>query len=175
MGARPNGISIARAKTQSRSGRAEKGQPMALAPPVLCHTVPMAPEHRHVAATVRDGAGQCPLCARSNGLSANASPLLSLTRRRHQLSPAQRQLNPLAHVALLLDIRWRVELRRRLHTCRRHYPGVGSERILRSFHPDVRISLPRKGCRVDLRIVLFEACSAFTRGCGLHTRAVTNS
>src|SRR2546425_12702275 len=26
-----------------------------------------------------------------------------------------------------------------------------------------RISLPRKGCRVDLRIVLFEACSAFTR------------
>ena len=26
-----------------------------------------------------------------------------------------------------------------------------------------RISLPRKGCRVGLRIVLFEACSAFTR------------
>jgi hypothetical protein len=25
------------------------------------------------------------------------------------------------------------------------------------------ISLPRKGCRVGLRIVLFEACSAFTR------------
>src|SRR5258706_11769822 len=25
-----------------------------------------------------------------------------------------------------------------------------------------RISLPRKGCRVSLRIVLFEACSAFT-------------
>src|ERR1700720_4783866 len=25
-----------------------------------------------------------------------------------------------------------------------------------------RISLPRKGCRVGLRIVLFEACSAFT-------------
>src|SRR6202022_1307499 len=32
-----------------------------------------------------------------------------------------------------------------------------------------RISLPRKGCRVGLRIVLFEACSAFTRvtGCTL--------
>jgi hypothetical protein len=31
------------------------------------------------------------------------------------------------------------------------------------------ISLPRKGCRVGLRIVLFEACSAFTRvaGCTL--------
>src|SRR5712672_2770944 len=26
-----------------------------------------------------------------------------------------------------------------------------------------RISLPRKGCRVGLRIVLFEDCSAFTR------------
>src|SRR6516225_8636626 len=34
--------------------------------------------------------------------------------------------------------------------------------LLRSFTPS-RISLPRKGCRVGLRIVLFEACSAFTR------------
>ena len=30
-------------------------------------------------------------------------------------------------------------------------------------HLPSRISLPRKGCRVGLRIVLFEACSAFTR------------
>src|SRR6266481_2858850 len=30
-------------------------------------------------------------------------------------------------------------------------------------HSPNRISLPRKGCRVGLRIVLFEACSAFTR------------
>ena len=30
-------------------------------------------------------------------------------------------------------------------------------------HSLSRISLPRKGCRVGLRIVLFEACSAFTR------------
>src|SRR6266853_2370826 len=29
-------------------------------------------------------------------------------------------------------------------------------------HSPSRISLPRKGCRVGLRIVLFEACSAFT-------------
>ena len=35
-------------------------------------------------------------------------------------------------------------------------------RTLRSASPS-RISLPRKGCRVGLRIVLFEACSAFTR------------
>jgi len=30
-------------------------------------------------------------------------------------------------------------------------------------HPSSRISLPRNGCRVGLRIVLFEICSAFTR------------
>src|SRR5450756_973837 len=30
-------------------------------------------------------------------------------------------------------------------------------------HAPGRISLPRKGCRVGLRIVLFEDCSAFTR------------
>src|ERR1700732_262207 len=30
-------------------------------------------------------------------------------------------------------------------------------------HSPSRISLPRKGCRVGLRIVLFEICSAFTR------------
>src|SRR5208282_5109843 len=29
-------------------------------------------------------------------------------------------------------------------------------------HSPSRINLPRKGCRVGLRIVLFEACSAFT-------------
>jgi hypothetical protein len=49
-----------------------------------------------------------------------------------------------------------------LCTCRRHYPGAASERIA-SLISSRRISLPRKGCRVDLRIVLFEACSAFTR------------
>jgi hypothetical protein len=49
-----------------------------------------------------------------------------------------------------------------LCTCRRHYPGAASERIA-SIISSRRISLPRKGCRVDLRIVLFEDCSAFTR------------
>ena len=42
-----------------------------------------------------------------------------------------------------------------LCTCRRHYPGAASERIV-SLISSRRISLPRKGCRVDLRIVLFE-------------------
>src|SRR6266516_875431 len=50
----------------------------------------------------------------------------------------------------------------RLCTCRRHYPGAAPERIT-SLISSRRISLPRKGCRVDLRIVLFEDCSAFTR------------
>ena len=49
-----------------------------------------------------------------------------------------------------------------LCTCCRHYPGAAAGRTLRSASPS-RISLPRKGCRVGLRIVLFEACSAFTR------------
>src|SRR5712664_609237 len=49
-----------------------------------------------------------------------------------------------------------------LFTCCRHYPGAAAGRTLRSASPS-RISLPRKGCRVGLRIVLFEACSAFTR------------
>ena len=49
-----------------------------------------------------------------------------------------------------------------LCTCCRHYPGAADGRIA-SLIPPSRISLPRKGCRVGLRIVLFEACSAFTR------------
>jgi hypothetical protein len=49
-----------------------------------------------------------------------------------------------------------------LCTCRRHYPGAASGRIASLISPS-RISLPRKGCRVGLRIVVFEVCSAFTR------------
>src|SRR5450756_360628 len=49
-----------------------------------------------------------------------------------------------------------------LCTCRRHYPGAASGRTASLISPR-RISLPRKGGRVGLRIVLFEACSAFTR------------
>jgi len=46
-------------------------------------------------------------------------------------------------------------------TCRRHYPGAAPGRIA-SLTSSRRVSLPRKGCRVGLRIVLFEDCSAFT-------------
>ena len=49
-----------------------------------------------------------------------------------------------------------------LCTCCRHYPGAAAGRPVSLINPS-RISLPRKGCRVGLRIVLFEACSAFTR------------
>jgi hypothetical protein len=49
-----------------------------------------------------------------------------------------------------------------LCTCCRHYPGAASGRTVSLTSPS-RVSLPRKGNRVGLRIVLFEACSAFTR------------
>ena len=49
-----------------------------------------------------------------------------------------------------------------LCTCCRQYPGAAAERIALLISPS-RISLPRNGSRVGLRIVLFEACSAFTR------------
>src|SRR3989337_1817462 len=49
-----------------------------------------------------------------------------------------------------------------LCACCRHYPGAASGGTASLIHPS-RVSLPRKGCRVGLRIVLFEACSAFTR------------
>src|ERR1700694_1426417 len=53
-----------------------------------------------------------------------------------------------------------------LCTCCRHYPGAASGRIVSLTSPS-RVSLPRKGRRVGLRIVLFEACSAVTRVTGL--------
>src|SRR6202795_4457937 len=49
-----------------------------------------------------------------------------------------------------------------LCTVCRPYPGAAAGRTASLIHPS-RISLPRKGYRVGLRIVLFEACSAFTR------------
>src|SRR5262245_34642487 len=49
-----------------------------------------------------------------------------------------------------------------LCTCFRHCPGDASVGTTLLISP-TRISLPRKGRRVGLRIVLFEACSAFTR------------
>ena len=49
-----------------------------------------------------------------------------------------------------------------LCTCCRHYPGAATGRIASLTSPS-RVSLPRYGSRVGLRIVLFEVCSAFTR------------
>src|SRR5258705_3753062 len=49
-----------------------------------------------------------------------------------------------------------------LCTCCRHYPGAAAGRTASLTSPS-RVSLPRKGRRVGLRIVLSEACSAFTR------------
>ena len=49
-----------------------------------------------------------------------------------------------------------------LCTCCRHYPGA-ADGLRRCSNSPIHISLPRKGRRVGLHIVLFEACSAFTR------------
>src|SRR5215469_3110812 len=49
-----------------------------------------------------------------------------------------------------------------LCTCCRHYPGTATGGLASLASPS-RVSLPRYGCRVGLCIVLFEACSAFTR------------
>src|SRR5882762_6250373 len=53
-------------------------------------------------------------------------------------------------------------LRCPITACCRHYPDAATGRIASLTAPS-RISLPRSGGRVGLRIVLFEACSAFTR------------
>ena len=71
----------------------------------------------------------------------------------------------LAGVRLVIaDLALGLPVLRTLSLCTycRHYPGAAAERTASLIHPS-RISLPRKGCRVGLRIVLFEACSAFTR------------
>ena len=49
-----------------------------------------------------------------------------------------------------------------LCTCCRHYPGAATGCIA-SLTSSSRVSLPRYGGQVGLRIVLFEVCSAFTR------------
>jgi hypothetical protein len=49
-----------------------------------------------------------------------------------------------------------------LYACCRHYPGAAARSTASLIQPS-RVSLPRYGSRVGLRIDLFEACSAFTR------------
>jgi hypothetical protein len=47
-----------------------------------------------------------------------------------------------------------------LCTCCRHYPGAATVFVFGQSHS--RVSLPRYSFQVDLRIVIFEVCSAFT-------------
>ena len=49
-----------------------------------------------------------------------------------------------------------------LCTCCRHYPGAAAGRIASLIYSAVS-AFPENPCRVGLRIVLFEVCSAFTR------------
>ncbi len=63
-----------------------------------------------------------------------------------------------------------------LCTCCRHYPGAAAGWMVSLGRPAVS-AFPRKGHRVGLRIVLFEACSAFTRvtACTLALSPIRNT
>jgi hypothetical protein len=101
-------------------------------------------------------------------LELRSLPSTGITRLQRYCEPLRHPRAPglsLAGVRLVIpDHALRLPVLRMLSlcTCRRHYPGTASGRIA-SLISSRRISLPRKGCRVGLRIVLFEACSAFTR------------
>ena len=101
-------------------------------------------------------------------LELRSLPSAGVTRLQRYCEPLRHPIAPglsLAGVRLIIaDHALGLPVFRALSlcTCRRHYPGTASGRIA-SLISSRRISLPRKGCRVGLRIVLFEDCSAFTR------------
>src|ERR1022692_1405294 len=101
-------------------------------------------------------------------LELRSLPSTGVTRLQRYYEPLRHPIAPglsLAGVRLIIaDHALGLPVFRALSlcTCRRHYPGAASGRIA-SLTSSRRISLPRKGCRVGLRIVLFEDCSAFTR------------
>src|SRR5580693_8170539 len=101
-------------------------------------------------------------------LELRSLPSTGVTRLRRYCEPLRHPRAPdlsLAGVRLIIPDRALgppVLRALSLCTCCHHYPGAAAGRTLRSASPS-RISLPRKGCRVGLRIVLFEDCSAFTR------------
>ena len=109
-------------------------------------------------------------------LELRSLPSTGITRLRRYYEPLRRPRAPslsLAGVRLVIpDHAVGLPVLRALSlcTCCRHYPGAASGRIT-SLISSRHSSLPRKGCRVGLRIVLFEVYSRY----GLHTRAVTNS
>src|ERR1022692_3562344 len=101
-------------------------------------------------------------------LELRSLPSTGVTRLQRYYEPLRHPIAPglsLAGVRLIIaDHALGLPVFRALSlcTCRRHYPGAASGRIA-SLTSSRRISLPQKGCRVGLRIVLFEDCSAFTR------------
>jgi hypothetical protein len=100
-------------------------------------------------------------------LELRSLPSTGVTRLQRYYEPLRRPKAPSLSLAgfrlVIADHAMGLPVLRTLSlcTCCRHCPGAAAGRTLRSASPN-RISLPRKGCRVGLRIVLFEDCSAFT-------------
>ena len=95
---------------------------------------------------------------------ANYFEVGAVTKAYRAITPG-RPARPLAGVRLVIpDHALRLPVLRTLClcTCCRHYPGAAAGRTASLIHSS-RVSLPRNPCRVGLRIVLFEVCSAFTR------------
>jgi hypothetical protein len=94
-------------------------------------------------------------------LELRSRPSTGVTRLQRYCEPLRHPRAPdlsLAGVRLVIadrDMGLPVLRTLSLCTCCRHYPGAAAGRTLRSASPS-RICLPRKGCRVGLRIVLFE-------------------
>ena len=101
-------------------------------------------------------------------LELRSLPFTGVTRLQRYCEPLRHPTAPglsLAGVRLVIpDHALGLPVLRTLSlcTCCRHYPGAADGRTRCSNSP-IRIRLPRKGCRVGLHIVRFEACSAFTR------------
>src|SRR5215475_10337631 len=102
------------------------------------------------------------------GLELGLLPSPGITRLQRYYGPLRHPSAPglsLAGVRLIIpDHALGLPVLRALSlcTCCRHYPGAAAGRIPRSSHPAVS-AFPGRGRRVGLHIVLFEACSAFTR------------
>src|SRR5690606_5890511 len=101
------------------------------------------------------------------GLELRPLPSTAITRLHQYCEPLRHPNAPslsLAGVLLIIaDHALGLPVLRALSlcTCCRQYPGAANGCGL--ARASVRVSLPRNGYRVGLHIVLFEACSAFTR------------
>ena len=99
-------------------------------------------------------------------LELRSLPSTGVTRLQRYYEPLRHPKAPSLSLAgfrlVVADHALGLPVLRALSLCTCHYPGAAAGRTA-SLISSRCISLPRKGCRVGLRIVLFEDCSAFTR------------